>query len=435
MSVETRSLPDLTSVRTFLRSAGASAAVEQLEESYVHAAPDGSVAVLYEGAGAAGDVLRLTARWMPPRAGEELAAALNAGGADRRADVTVAGLPHGAFYAPTLRLLFQVFPVDTELPGLPAAADAATVAPALDGALTHGASGARVADVAVEVVRYKPGRRCLFRYTIGWVGSEGGRQPHVVYGKVLRRRDFERSRDNLPRLHASGDLDFVLPEPRGVVPALDMEILSPLAGVPLSDCTTDEAFSPLCRRVGEALHALHTLAVVLERAEPPIEPGRVAAAARAFAWLAPPDVHRIHDLARELDARLGGLPPRTARPVHGDFHGDNVLVDGTRLALIDFEDTGMGEPASDVGSMWAQLTWLAIKAGARENCALAGRDAFLDAYLARADGDTADRVPLHAALHAFLFAGQCLRHLRRRARQEHARALLSVCADVLERGL
>jgi len=428
MNVEAMSLPDPASVRAVLRAAGASAAVDQLEESYVHAAPDGSLAVLYETPGAAGDALRLTARRMSPRAGQELAEGLNAG----RTEIAMAGLRHGAFYAPTLHLLFQVFPVDAELPGLPTAADAETIAPTLGAVLSR---GARIANVAVEVVRYKPGRRCLFRYTIGGVGTDGARRPEVVYGKVLRQKDFERGRDVLLRLRASADLAFVLPEPRGVVPALSMEILSPLAGVPLSDCSAGEGFGPLCRHVGQALHQLHALTVLLDHAEPAFEEGRARAAAQAFAWLAPSEAQRIHDLAQELDARLGVLPPRRTRPVHGDFHGDNVLVDDTRLALIDFEDAGMGEPASDVGSMWAQLTWLAIKAGARETGALAGRDAFLEAYLARADGDTAERVPLQAALHAFLFAGQCLRHLRRRARQEHAQALLAVCADVLERGL
>ncbi len=435
MNLEARSLPDLVSVRAFLRAVGAGAAVDRLEESYVYAAPDGEVAVLYEGPEESGDVVRLAARRMPPRAGQELAAVLNAAALEGDTVTQMAGFRHGAFYSPSLELLFQVFPLDAELPGLPAAAHAATMATALGRMLTCGAPGARMADLAVEVVRYKPGRRCLFRYTIEWIGTDGVRRPEVVYGKVLRRADFERARDVLPRLHAGGNLRFALPEPRGTVPALSMEILSPLEGVPLSDCTGAEGFDPLCRRVGEALHELHALAVVLDGGDPAVTPRRVAAAAQAFAWLAPREARRIHDLGRELDRRLDLLPARRARPVHGDFHGDNVLVDDTRLALIDFEDAGMGEPASDVGSMWAQLTWLSIKAGARATGALAGRDAFLAAYLARADAETADRVPLHAALHAFLYAGQCLRHLRRRARQEHAQGLLAVCAGVLERGL
>src|SRR5262249_28589634 len=157
---------------------------------------------------------------------------------------------------PTLQLLFQVFPVDTELPGLPAAADAGTIAPALDAVLSRGVASARMADVAVEGVRYKPGRRCLFRYTIGWVRAAGGRRAAGADGKVPRQRALERARDVLPRLLASGEPGFRLPAPRGTIPALGLEILSPLAGIPLSDCTTTEGFGPLCRRVGEALHAL-----------------------------------------------------------------------------------------------------------------------------------------------------------------------------------
>src|SRR5262249_11962718 len=211
MNVEAMSLPDPATVRAFLRAAGASAAVDQLEESYVHAAPDGSLAVLYETPGAAGDALRLTARRMSPRAGQELAEGLNAG----RTEIAMAGLRHGAFYAPTLHLLFPVFPVDAALPGLPTAAGAETVTPTLHAVVGVASRGAGTAGVAGEVVGSKPGRRCLFRYTIGWVEADGARRPEVVYGKVLRQKDFERGRDVLLRLRASAGLAFVLPEPRG----------------------------------------------------------------------------------------------------------------------------------------------------------------------------------------------------------------------------
>src|SRR5207247_1915809 len=125
------------------------------------------------------------------------------------------------------------------------------------------------------------------------------------------------------------------------------------------------------------------------------------------------------------------IPASRLRPIHGDFHGDNVLVDGTRLALVDLEDCAMGDPADDVGSNWAQLTWHTIKAGRTTPIPEAGRRAFLDAYLGRTNAETAARVPVHAAMHCFLYAYQCLRHPQDADRYDDAEAMLGACEDVL----
>jgi hypothetical protein len=95
----------------------------------------------------------------------------------------------------------------------------------------------------------------------------------------------------------------------------------------------------------------------------------------------------------------------------------------------------MGDAADDVGSNWAQLTWHVHKAGARSAGPNAARLAFLEGYLEHADAATASRVPLYSALHSFLYAHQCLRHLRDVARREDALAMLTVCERVLEEGL
>ena len=108
-----------------------------------------------------------------------------------------------------------------------------------------------------------------------------------------------------------------------------------------------------------------------------------------------------------------------------------MLVDGARLALVDLEDCAMGDPADDVGSNWAQLTWHTIKAGRTTPIPEAGRRAFLDAYLGRTDAETAARVPVHAAMHCFLYAYQCLRHPQDADRYDDAEAMLGACEDVL----
>ena len=153
-----------------------------------------------------------------------------------------------------------------------------------------------------------------------------------------------------------------------------------------------------------------------------------------FGWMMPAERERIAAVERELTARLGATPPSPARLIHGDFHGDNVLVADGRLALLDFEDCAMGEPADDVGSNWAQLTGHVQKAAARSALPEAGRRSFIEGYLENADANTAACLPTYAAMHCLLYASQCLRHPLN-PRFDNARAMLAACENVLEQGL
>src|SRR5205823_7101472 len=212
-----------------------------------------------------------------------------------------------------------------------------------------------------------------------------------------------------------------LPTSLGTVPSLCLELFAPMHGVALSDRSEADDFPDLCIRAGDALRELHDLPVVLSsERDPSAQLKRLTDAAVTLAWFLPARAERIETLRRALRVGLEAAAPARMRPIHGDFHMDNVLVSGTRLGLVDLEDATMGDPADDVGWAWAQLTWLAIKAGSRTSARQAGREALLSAYLARTETETAARVPLYAALGCFLFAARCLCHFRRPAR--HAQA-------------
>jgi Ser/Thr protein kinase RdoA (MazF antagonist) len=301
------------------------------------------------------------------------------------------------------------------------------MAPVLEHAL-----GGRLRTVEADVLRYKPERKCLVRYRLEWEG-EG---PRVVYGRISRRRDFERSHDTLRRIReASSGEGFALPAALGVVADMDMELFSHLEGVPLFTLTGDPAFVELAARTGAALHDFHAtplrLASILDR-ESDLE--RLAENAGDFAWLLPAERDRIEALEERLTVRLQAAPPTEGRLVHGDFHGDNVLVDGDRVGLIDFEDCAFGDAADDVALNWAQMNWYAVKAGSERSTAAAGRDAFLAAYLSRADDATIDRLPLRTALQCFYNAYQCARRPEDPERFEDMEIMLGACEEALEAG-
>ena len=234
-----------------------------------------------------------------------------------------------------------------------------------------------------------------------------------MWARVARRSKFERTGNILSRLYAAaaGGLGFDLPEPLGVVPELAMELFGPVPGVVLFASVQSDDFPSLCRRAGDGLRRFHALPVQVEEVfDLDAQLVRLAENAAEFAWMSPADAKRIAGLEREIALRLRAATPSPLRLIHRDFHGDNILVAGGRLALLDFEDCAMGEPADDVGSNWAQLTWHVHKAGARNAGPAAGRQAFVEGYLDAADTTTALHLPTYAAMHCFLYAHQCLRH-------------------------
>jgi len=431
----TGAIPDLARVRAFLRQwCDAEVALDRLEVSHLSVGPDGPRRALYEGPGPDGQVLRLIAQRMEAGEGRRLEAELNHLWPGAPA---VAGFVRPAIYAPDLRVLFQVFPADRRLAALARAVDGGAMAPVLEAALAARTGHARVADVAVHVVRYKPERKCVLRYDLTWAGGAAPSRPAVVYAKVARRAKFERTRHILGRIRAADDgLGFELPEPLGTLSELCMEFFSRLPGVRLSTLVAADAFPRLCERAAASLLHFHTLPVTLgwERGVA-ADVAKVTDRAAEFATLFPGERQRIAALRRDLRARLGAMRPSRLRLTHGDFQGDNILIDGVRLALVDLEDCAMGDPADDVGSNWAQLTWHTLEAGARTPIPNLGRQAFLAAYLGRTDAETAARVPTYAAMRCFLYAFQRLRHPQDPARYEHAEAMLRACEHVLAQGL
>src|SRR5439155_908977 len=118
----------------------------------------------------------------------------------------------------------------------------------------------------------------------------------------------------------------------------------------LPTATAASAMAPVLERAfGGALHDFHetpaTVGSVLDRGT---DLAKLAENAGDFAWLLPGERARIDALHRRLIAALEASAPAEGRLVHGDFHGDNVLVDGERLGLIDFEDCALGDAAEDV---------------------------------------------------------------------------------------
>lgn len=66
--------------------------------------------------------------------------------------------------------------------------------------------------------------------------------------------------------------------------------------------------------------------------------------------LTPDESRFLQTVRAEARARLDALPDPDLGPIHGDVLLDNVLEDGPRLWLIDFDDSGVGHRGYDLGT-------------------------------------------------------------------------------------
>lgn len=415
-------IPDVSRVRAFLRQRCRMDLVDRLELTYLKVKRDGRGGrFLYEAQPARSPGLRVSARHVPPKAGRKLESPPGAGGA----------LP---LYSPDLQLLFQIFPADRKLESLRTLTDGDAMAPILQAALERDAHGAKVRGVGVNVVRYKPERKCVLRYDVRWTEDTGA--PSVVYAKVVRATHLART----PRLltsirESSSGAGFDFPVPLGLLGSLRAEIYSHVPGTTLSALCEAPEFSVVCRRVGRALRQFHGLRVAAApRREATAKVAQLDRNAAELLLFLPSDQERIERLRDQLILRLRAVHSPRSCLIHGDFHGDKVLVQRGHVGLVDLDDCALGNPAEDLGSMWAQLKWLSLK-GPRPRLLERGRKAFLDGYVEDGRGETAAGTPVQAALHCFLFAYQCLRRPAAPARRDQAQALLATCEGILEKGL
>jgi aminoglycoside phosphotransferase (APT) family kinase protein len=243
---------------------------------------------------------------------------------------------------------------DPKMPCLADALDVAAVQPHIPD---------RLRLRTARLIRHKPGRRALIEYE----GEFEGR-PVALVGK-LRAKGADRATYGVMQAlwqtkFADDNPDGIsVPEPIALVPALGMWLQRKVPGTPLTQLLAGPRGASLCRRAAEAAHKLHRVNIPARRShtmadELTILHERLAElAADRPAWAV--RLARMADSCRRLAVDVANSTPRG---VHRDYYPDQVLVDGERLYLVDFDLYCTGDPALDAGNFLGHVTEGALRA-------------------------------------------------------------------------
>jgi hypothetical protein len=204
------------------------------------------------------------------------------------------------------------------------------------------------APVALEELKYKPGRRRTLR-----ARGSGGSAIAKVYASdrasIVARR---------VAALAAGPDEPVVPAVLHVDPELHLVVLSDVPGRPLCDALL-AGLRSTCSRVGAALGVWHwgwegIAPIQLERH--PVELELEILRSRAEA-ASPPVARAVTDALPRLADEW-----TCSTVVHRDLYEEQILA-GERVGLIDVDDAALGPPELDVGNLLAHVELLERRRG------------------------------------------------------------------------
>lgn len=234
------------------------------------------------------------------------------------------------------------YPDDHRLPGLSEVAQPESTL----GLLNRHVLAMRARRARVELIRYRPASRAVLRHSVGRTRFYARvMRPDAVTPLLTAQELVEQSEFVLPRLAgywADGGVVWF-----SQIPGRNLRELIQSGDLP------DPTLLLNC------LQTLWNVSHVPEGTRAFNLAGAYRRAKRSF-------IHNVRDDGEtqgSLRTAIGSLDPfvRSWRPTglaHNDFYDDQMLLlrDG-RIALVDFEEAGPGDPMLDVGNFLAHLRW------------------------------------------------------------------------------
>lgn len=270
----------------------------------------------------------------------------------------------------------------------------------------------------LEKIAYKAERRYVGR----WRGRQGAQAALKVYtqhgyaaarqrAQMFRPREVLQLAPELGRSDRQRTLAFEWSPGRSLYEALPDSQLDLEAVV----------------RIGRALAELHAQRPEgLPQRDLEHERDMLLQEAAWLSWVCPRLGRRSEPFARMLAHRLLESPAASC-PIHGDFHSRQVLVNGSEVTLIDFDEAVWSDPAADLGNFVAHLERAVVRGLTPASQVEPMREALWEGYRVSNDNELGNRVRLYTAIGLFRLAPRCFRY-REPDWPERAEALLDRAA-------
>ncbi len=245
----------------------------------------------------------------------------------------------------------------------------------------------RAGNVAFDRVKYMPGKRCVLRYHVDFIGPNQETRTRAFYSKTyhdaksLYHFEILRAAYEHSLKHAA----FVqIPRPIRHLEEVNTFWQEEWPGHALIEVLHEQNWETLFPRLGAALADLHKSKMPGLRPGPEITDALKTAAddAAELMLLAP---HLREQITQWLD-RLTAHQTVWAQEniplaaTHGAIRLEQMLIRGEELALIDFDALALGDPLADVAEFIASLQFLELSQGLPRPPLLKATELFIAGY-------------------------------------------------------
>ncbi|MEQ9370330.1 MAG: aminoglycoside phosphotransferase family protein [Coleofasciculus chthonoplastes F3-SA18-01] len=215
---------------------------------------------------------------------------------------------------------------------------------------------------AIRVIRHKPGRRCLIEYDLTIKNPNNSTIPITLLGKVRAKGTDLKSYQLNQTLWQKGFTDnsndgISIPEPIAVIPDFQMWLQRKVPGVTATKLLPQPKGIPLAKRIAEAIHKLHQAKILPQRRHTIADELRILHERLPLvAQLKPQWESRLEQILAGCDRVAAMTPEPQLLGIHRDFYSDQIIVDGTRLYLLDLDLYCQGNPGLDIGNFIGHIT-------------------------------------------------------------------------------
>lgn len=288
---------------------------------------------------------------------------------------------------PEQRCLMYLFPNDCVIEGLRLLSDPKKIQRLLYQYLEqYPETRWRISDrkLRLVVTRYKPERRAVLRCETRAVNRRSGeRQPLSVY---LRIYGDKRGAEVFAVQQSLWDYTktsktLTVPKPLGYLPDRELLLMETIQGRPLLEALTDQGDTDCVTCTAQALAELHRHVTAAATSKQIAEYLQEAiATAQMLESILPHAKDELNGIGAALLTSARALKACPQAFAHGDFYYGQVLLDGDRVGIIDFDRAHAGEALADVGNFCAHLRNLILEGRLSETYGRHLENVFVEAY-------------------------------------------------------
>lgn len=286
----------------------------------------------------------------------------------------------------------------------------------------------------VRVLQYKPQRRCQIEYVLESWPAESLGHATILLGKA-RAKGLNPETFNVmvdlwkAGFHATSADGVSIAEPIAVLPQFEMWMERKVQGKPATELLTESTGIELSGRLAEAIYKLHQIDIPTDRSHTMADEMRILHEQLALVAESRPEwTSRIASILDACDDLARQTPVTIPVGIHREFCSDHVLVDGTRLYLVDLKRYCLGDPALDIGHFCGHLIEQSLRNFGRHDWFRGQENAFVERYVEIAGESVRSAINAYTVL---TLVGHIQMSMECRDRQHTTPALLELCEQLL----